>query len=83
MKIKDIRMETDEQGEKKIIEQSNGICIKILKKPSAEYKSKLALRAEKEKKRMQIEKENQERDKLIKERMYKIAEEQLKNEGKI
>ena len=83
MKIKEIRTEIDEQGEKKVIEQSNGVCIKLLKKPSDEYKIKLAQRAKKEKERIKKENENQEREKMIQEQMRKIAIEQLEKEGKM
>lgn len=75
MKIKEIRQETDWQGEKKVIEQSNGICIKVQhpSKLSPEYKEILKKRADKEKERMQIEKETQEREKLIQAKMREIA----------
>ena len=76
-------METDDKGEHKVIEKKNGIKVRILKKPSKEYKAKLKKRAEKEKGRMIKEKKIQEREKLITARMREIAERELKADGKI
>jgi hypothetical protein len=75
--------ETDNLGEHKVIDKENGVKIRILRKPSEEYKAKLQARAEKEKERMAKEKIEQDRNKLITQRMREIAERELKNEGKI
>ena len=75
--------ETDNLGEHKVIEKKNGIKVRILKKPSKEYKAKLKKRAEKEKERLEEERQKQERNKLITTRMREIAEKELKAEGKI
>ena len=75
--------ETDKLGEHKVIDKENGIKIRILKKPSKEYKAKLKKKAEKEKERIAKERQEQERNKLITARMREIAEKELKIEGKI
>ena len=75
--------ETDNLGEHKIIDKENGIKIRILKKPSKEYKAKLKKRAEKDKERIVKERQEQERNKLITQRMRENAEKELIKEGKL
>jgi hypothetical protein len=76
-------LETDSLGEHKIIEQKNGIKIRLLKKPSKEYAAKLKVRGEKDKERMAKEKIEQDMEKLIRERVRENAIKELKKEGKI
>ncbi|MCP4651434.1 MAG: hypothetical protein GY853_15315 [PVC group bacterium] len=83
MKIIKTENETTEHGEFKVQTQSNGIKVRILKKPSASYKAKMEKRAEAEKARQVIEDERLARERLIKERMRDIAIKQLEDEGKI
>jgi len=75
--------ETDWRGKHKVIEQPNGIKIRLLKEPSAEYLEKIRLREEKikaidVKQSVEIEKQ-----KLIQAKIKEIAERELKEEGKI
>ena len=76
-------METDESGEHKVIEQSNGIKIKFLRKPSEKYikkKEKLyKIETEKRKK----EEIKYKKEKLIKNKMRELAIKELEKEGKI
>jgi hypothetical protein len=74
-----IYIETDNIGEHKVIEQKNGIKIRILKKPSPEYAEKLKARAEKEKIRMTEEKEKQDQEKIIQNKMREIAIREIQN----
>jgi hypothetical protein len=76
-------LETDAIGEHKVIEQKNGIKIRLLKKPSKEYAAKLKARGEKEKDRMAKEKVEQDKEKLIKDKIRDIAIKQLEEERKI
>lgn len=76
-------LETDELGEHKVIEQKNGIKIRLLKKPSKEYAAKLKVRGEKEKERMAKEKVEQDKEKLIRDKMRQLAIQDLEKEGKI
>lgn len=78
----EIYTETDGLGEHKVIDKGK-IKIRILRKPSEEYKAKLKARSEKEKERMAKEKEEQDKNKLIIQRMREIAERELRLEGKI
>ena len=77
-----IYTETDDLGEHKVIDKGK-VKIRILGKPSKEYKAKLKKRAEKEKKRMEQEQQEQKRNKLITNRMREIAERELEKEGKL
>jgi len=83
MKIKETRMETNDQGEWKVQEQSNGISVRILKNPSEEYKKKLKDRQGKQKISDDIQKGRLEQDRLIKDRMREIAVRELQEEGKL
>ena len=64
MKEKKIYTETDWMGEHKITEQPNGIKVRLLRKPSEEYKKKLDERNKKDKERMRAEKLNLEQKKI-------------------
>jgi len=78
-----IYFETDEIGEHKVIEKANGVKIRLLKKPSKEYKAKLEQRAKKEKERREKEQIEQNKEKLIRNRMREIAIKELEKEGKL
>ena len=81
MKIKEIRTETDENGEFKVMEQTNGIAVRILRKPSNSYKAKAKERADAQKIKDDAQKVIDDKEKLIKGRMRQIAIDQLRAEG--
>ena len=76
-----ITKEINERGEYKVIEQKNGIKVKLLKVPSEEYKEKKRLKYEEKKKKMKTRDEKRAKEKLIQERMRQIAERELEEEG--
>lgn len=83
MKIKEIRTEEDINGIHKVIEYTNGVCVKMLRKPSKYYTDKMAARAE-ESRILREQKEAQfAQEKLIKDKMREIALRELTEEGKI
>jgi len=73
----------DAIGTHKVIEQSNGISVKILKEPSPEYKKKMLKASEKSKEKMLEKKKIMDQEKLISAKMREMAIEALKSEGKI
>jgi hypothetical protein len=75
--------ETDALGEHKVIEQKNGIKIRLLKNPSEDYKAKLEARAIKEKKRMDAEKVERDKEAIIQNKMRELAIAELEREGKL
>lgn len=81
MKIRRTYTETNNCGEHKVLEQQNGIKIKLLRKPTPEYLEKLRERARQEEERRQEEKIQEAREKLIKQRMREIAIKELEDEG--
>jgi hypothetical protein len=83
MKIAKEYFETTWKGEEKVIEQTNGVTVRVLKKPSPEYLKMKADAAAARKPQEDARKAAQERERLIQERMRKIAEDQLTAEGKI
>ena len=80
---KKVYFETDKNGKHKIIEQSNGIIIRLLKEPSKEYIKKKEKHEAVEADRLKKEKVIHDREKLIKDRMRDIAIAELEKEGKI
>ena len=79
----DEKIVKDELGEHRVIEQKNGITIKILKKPSKEYKKKIEKRNEVYKKNKEESRKKRDTEKLIKDKMRELAIKELKKEGKI
>ena len=73
----------DELGEHKIIKQKNGITIKILRKPSAEYKKKIEERNKIYIKNKEESRQKKEKEKLIKNKMRELAIKELEKEGKL
>ena len=73
----------DDLGEHEIIKQKNGITIKLLKKPSKEYKKKIEKRNEVYKKNKEESRKKRDIEKLIKDKMRELAIKELKKEGKI
>ena len=78
-----IYYEEDKIGRHKVIEQPNGIKIRLLKEPSEWYKEKKKKKADEERARKAIADEAKARESLIKQRMRDIAEQQLISEGVI
>ena len=78
-----IYYEEDKIGRHKVIEQPNGIKIRLLKEPSDWYKKKQAKNAEKAKADKIVSDEKAAREKLIAERMREIAVRELESEGKL
>jgi hypothetical protein len=74
---------TDDKGKHEVIRQKNGIVVKKLVEPSAEYRVKMDKRKEEFKKKAEIEKVEQAQEVLIQTRMREIAINQLKSEGKL
>lgn len=75
--------ETNEQGKHKVIEQSNGVTVKILEEPSEKYMEKIKVRQEKNRINRKIAAEKQAKENLIKNKMREIAIKELEEEGKI
>ena len=76
-----ITYEENEWGRYKVINQTNGVKVRLHREPSDAYKQKMGLKAE----QMRIEdderKEKERKEKLIKDRLRKKALEELKEEG--
>ncbi len=75
--------EEDKIGKHKVIEQPNGIKIRILKEPSDWYKQKMKKRAEKEKEERKKQEEMEKKERLIREKIREIAIRELEKEGKL
>ena len=75
--------ETDKQGKHKVIEQSNGVKIRLLIEPSEDYKAKAAEEQEAEALRLEAAMEAEEKERLIKNKMRELAIKELKDEGKL
>lgn len=82
-RIKGITYETDHQGKWKVIEQTNGIKVRLLREPSEEYKKKMQTRKEAQKIKDAEKKVKMDREKLINEKMRELAIKQLEKEGKL
>lgn len=75
--------ETDEHGKHEIIEQSNGVRVKVLIEPSESYLKKKA-KTQEEYQKQKLEKDKiKDREKLIQEKMRSLAITELEKEGKI
>lgn len=83
MKYKNIYFEEDEKGKHKVLEQANGIKIKLLREPSEAYKAKMAERAEADRIKMESEDKKRADEKLINDKMKELAIAELKKEGKL
>jgi hypothetical protein len=70
-------------GEHKVLKSKGGITIKILKVPSDKYAKKMKRQKEKIKKQIKEDEKNNAREKVIQERIRKLAIKQLEEEGKI
>ena len=75
--------ETDNIGRHKVIEQPNGIKIRILREPSEWYREKTKKNAERDAVRRAEEEEKIAREKLIKDKMRELAIVELEKEGKM
>lgn len=73
----------DNIGTHKVIKQSNGIVVKILREPSKEYRDKLQKKDDENKKKRIEKKKKMEQEKVINAKMREMAIEALKKEGKI
>lgn len=71
----------DKWGDHKVIEQSNGIKIKILKNPSIEYIEKQKLKREIELKQREVEIKQIKKQKLIQKYLEEHAETELIKSG--
>jgi len=76
-------IEKTDIGEMEVIEQSNGIKIKQLKKPNAKYRAKLKKMNDEQKKHDKERDEKLKKEKIIKQRMREIALRELREEGLI
>jgi hypothetical protein len=83
MKIIRTYEEFDKIGKHKVIEQSNGIKIRLLKEPSEWYKEKQKEKDKKRKEKQEEIKIEHERQKLISVKMKEIAIRELEQEGKL
>ncbi|MFA5423700.1 MAG: hypothetical protein WC374_07555 [Phycisphaerae bacterium] len=81
--MKKIYWEEDELGRHKVIEQANGIKIKLLKEPSEFYKDKMKKRADADAIKRAEQATAKERERLVQAKMRELAEAELKTEGKI
>ena len=81
--VKNVTYETDKRGEHKVIEQSNGVKIKLLQKPSAAYLKQIEKEAKKSAKLADEKRKKRDEEKLIQEKMRELAIAQLKKEGKL
>ena len=75
--------ETDEIGVHKVTEYPNGRKIRVLKEPSEWYQEKQAKRAEKARIDAEVKRAEQEKEKLIKQKMRELAIKELTAEGKL
>lgn len=75
--------EKDKWGEYKVIEQRNGIKVRLMKKPSAAYRKKMDKRKKENEKIMKEENKIAEKEKLIQNRIRETAIKELKKEGKL
>lgn len=82
-RIRNITEEKDDQGKWKVIEQTNGIKVRLLREPSKEYKAKLTTRKEAQKIKDAEKKIVQDREKLISDKIRELAIKQLEKEGKL
>jgi hypothetical protein len=81
--IKQIYEETDSIGKHKVLEQRNGIKVRILREPSKEYADKMAARAEAEAVRRAEEEEKQAIRKKIEDEKERQAREALLASGEL
>jgi len=75
--------ETDKYGKHKVIEQPNGVKIRILREPSAWYKSKLEERSAVAEQQEIERKAKADQEQLIKDKMRELAIKELQSEGKL
>ena len=75
--------ETDAQGEHLVIEYSNGIKARHLRKPSKAYAEKMRIRNERDRARQAEEKKARELNKKINAEIRNIAIERLAESGQI
>jgi hypothetical protein len=75
--------EENQWGKYKIIEQTNGVKIKILQNPSDAYKEKMKKHKDEYDKNRSIKQKKIDEEKLIKDRIKELAIKELKKEGKI
>jgi len=75
--------ETDKYGKHKVIEQPNGVKIRILKEPSAWYQSKLEERSAAAEQHEIESRARAEQEQLIKDKMRELAIKELQSEGKL
>lgn len=80
---KKFRMERDHMGEHKVIEQKNGITVRLLRKPSPEYRAKLKRRADEDRKKREEKAVIKERERKIQEKMRELAIRELEKEGEL
>lgn len=73
----------DNIGTHKVIEQKNGITVKILEKPSSEYRKKMTKNKKIHAEIKKAERERAEREKLIQDKIRELAIQELEKEGKI
>ncbi len=78
-----IYYEEDKIGRHKVIEQPNGIKIRLLKEPSEWYRDKQQKKADAERVKREELAEIKAKEKLITERMREIAVRELEAEGKL
>lgn len=83
MKIKEIRYETNQWGKYKIIEQTNGITIRLLREPSQKYLDLIAERKAADAPKEAGRRKEEEKQRLIQEEMKNLAIENLKKAGKL
>lgn len=79
--IKKIYEETDAIGKHKVIEQKNGIKVRILREPSKEYAEKMAARSAIAAERQAVEKEKQDIRRKIEEEKQRQAIQTLLDNG--
>lgn len=83
MKIKEIRYETNQWGKYKIIEQTNGITIRLLREPSQKYLDLITKRKAADAPKEARRRKEEEKQRLIQEEMKNLAIENLKKAGKL
>ena len=77
------KYEEDAQGKWKVMEQKNGVKVRLLREPSEEYKKKIAERKERAKIAQAERDEKQKREKMINDKIRELAIKQLEKEGKL
>jgi hypothetical protein len=78
-----VTWEETDMGKFKVLEQANGVKVKILKEPSKKWKDKQAARTKIEKELQAQRKIKSDEEKLIQDKMREMAVAALKKEGKI